>query len=83
MTNDELQQLVFRAKVAARRVGTEGFIACRGEIEGQRAALIWRFGTTADAERFKLEREMLNSGFRVEILQNAPKEVREYRQSVV
>jgi hypothetical protein len=64
MTDDELQKLAFRAKVAARRVGTEGFISCRGEMDGQKTVLIWQFNTAADAARFKLERAMLNAGLR-------------------
>jgi len=79
MTHVELNKLVAGAEQICRKLGTRGFIRCRGALEGQTGIIIYCFEDSASAGAFQTGRQTVTRQFRVVILDATPNEVREYR----
>jgi hypothetical protein len=80
MSENELSTLVALAQHSRYREGTQGFIACRGEMAGQTGILVYSFRDAASAAAFQMRRQIQARPLRLEILDNLPSEVREYHQ---
>jgi hypothetical protein len=78
MTESELSTLVALALQSRSRRGAQGFIACRGEMEGQTGIIIYSFSNVASAAAFQMRRQIEAKPLRLEILDKMPSEVREY-----
>jgi hypothetical protein len=80
MSASELNTFVALAQQSRYRKGTEGFIACRGEMQGQAAIIVYSFRDAANAAAFLKYRQTEANPLRLEILDAIPTEVREYHQ---
>jgi hypothetical protein len=80
MSANELNAFVTFAQHSRFREGTRGFIACRGEMEGQTGIIVYSFRDAASAACFQMRRQIQASPMRLEILDNTPREVREYHE---
>jgi hypothetical protein len=80
MSENELKTLVALAQQSRSRKGTQGFVACRGEMKGQTAIIIYSFRDAASAAAFQKSRQIEANPLRLEILDSAPRDVREFYQ---
>jgi hypothetical protein len=80
MSQSELNTFVALAQQSRYRQGTPGFIACRGEMQGQAAFIVYSFRDAASAAAFLTFRQSEANPLRLEILDALPREVREYHQ---
>jgi hypothetical protein len=80
MSENELATLVAFAQHSRNRKGAQGFIACRGEMEGQTGVLVYTFRDAACAAVFQMRRQIEARPLRLEILDHRPSEVREYHE---
>jgi hypothetical protein len=80
MSENELNTLVAFAQHSRYREGTQGFISCRGEMDGQTGIVVYSFRDAASAAAFQRRRQIQASPLRLEILDNRPSEVREYHE---
>jgi len=80
MSENELSTLVAFAQHSRNRKGLQGFIACRGEMEGQIGILVFSFRDAASAAAFQMRRQIETKPLRLEILDKMPNEVREFHE---
>jgi hypothetical protein len=78
MTENELNTLVALVQPLRYKKGTPGFLACRGEMEGQTGIVVYSFIDAASAAAFHMKRQIEARPLRLEILDSKPNEVREY-----
>jgi hypothetical protein len=80
MSQSELNTLVAFAQQSRYRTGTQGFVACRGEMQGQVGIIIYSFQDAISAAAFQKKRQVEANPWRLEILDSNPREVREHHQ---
>ena len=80
MNESELSTLVAFARHSRYGERTQGFVVCRGEMDGQTGVIIYSFKDAASASAFQMKRQIQASPLRLEILDSRPSEVREYHE---
>jgi hypothetical protein len=80
MSESELNTLVALTQQSRCRKSMPGFVACRGEMKGQTAIIIYSFRDAASAAAFQKTRQIEANPLRMEILDSAPRDVREFYQ---
>jgi hypothetical protein len=78
MTERDLNALVALTQQSRNRRGPQGFIGCRGEMDGQTGIIVYSFTDATSAAAFHMKRQVEAKPWRLEVWDKRPREVREY-----